>query len=760
MMPRPTAALLALCLLPACATSKLPAPPVPLSSQWSVPSILTDDDLAESLDEYWGMQESDAHRSALRDALLDAIAPRVQEALAVGAEDAAFASFEQALSLWTANELKAPITSTQLDAMAHAVLTAFAKQGQDARALTALAVLISLHPDDKGLASQFDEAASWADDAFSLEYGAGLHGSHLSLVAGDLSRDWPSPLVLAKATGWYSERESAIESAIGQRGFADELDALLGERGMIREAYGLARLYLRGGDLLQAAKQVNAIAGDSLADEPALRQALSTAAASTAQGSAYVELAKAFPQDPDVALAVCLLGTTRFPTDKAPAECAAVLALANGPDAGSTDGVDRSNAPNRRSLALAQRLLEHVVALDPSDSDQAQALGAIYGQRLIELSRTDDLGRIDDMLAVVLAWDQSLTQRFPSATPSPSPSDAYLLAGRGYLNAGEVARARTLFDRSIELAPTLDALEQRGDLEQRVGDPKEAIADFQQAAQLNEGKPEEQKIAAARLERKQGDAWAVAGDGQKSKAAYQAASTAWDQLLSSTLEPDLAAEGYVERGRVRYALGDQGGALADFDQALAAGPDNLQTYLDELSFLIPRGHLADALDVYHGLLRALDTYDATLRSKGIDCDYFRAYTSFWVLDLARIEGAAPDPLAEATLDGLAGSSWYDDLARYHLGDETEAEIDAKAVTPGERAELYFYQGMGGLADAKQAAANELWQKVVDTGMVSYLEFDMAQYFLSNGAPRTVGDKIARPSPDAAPDAKPVESKRI
>jgi len=59
---------------------------------------------------------------------------------------------------------------------------------------------------------------------------------------------------------------------------------------------------------------------------------------------------------------------------------------------------------------------------------------------------------------------------------------------------------------------------------------------------------------------------------------------------------------------------------------------------------------------------------------------------------------------------------------------------AAADTAGKRAEIYFYEGMRRLGDGHADDAQQLWQKVIDTRMFSFFEFDMASRYLRVGAP--------------------------
>jgi hypothetical protein len=53
-----------------------------------------------------------------------------------------------------------------------------------------------------------------------------------------------------------------------------------------------------------------------------------------------------------------------------------------------------------------------------------------------------------------------------------------------------------------------------------------------------------------------------------------------------------------------------------------------------------------------------------------------------------------------------------------------------------------------LADGKAEQAHGLWQKVIDTRMVSFFEFEMASRYLRGGAPSNA------PAPSFGPNGSP------
>src|SRR6185436_1924277 len=162
-------------------------------------------------------------------------------------------------------------------------------------------------------------------------------------------------------------------------------------------------------------------------------------------------------------------------------------------------------------------------------------------------------------------------------------------------------------------------------------------------------------------------------------------------------------------------------ALRSLARSIDMLPDRGSTYADVIAFLVPRGELEEALDAYH---RALG------RSEVID--YLKVYCSLWIIDLAHRAGQPEDPLAMAYLQSTDGAKWYDDLARWATGRQSEQAMLSRADAPARKAESSFYRAMRALSEGKKDEAKRLWQEVVGTDMMAFFEYDMAAYYLKHG----------------------------
>ncbi len=197
---------------------------------------------------------------------------------------------------------------------------------------------------------------------------------------------------------------------------------------------------------------------------------------------------------------------------------------------------------------------------------------------------------------------------------------------------------------------------------------------------------------------------------------------AWQKWQTLGLRPEARAEAYIYEAQSLYALGKKAKALDALEQAIDVDPERKETYADVIALLTTHGHLPEALDAYH---RALGRAEVS--------EYLKTYCSFWVIGLAGRAGMKPDELALDYLSRLTGSSWYVRLAQLVLGKMSYDRLLKEAKTVGNRAELDYYWGDRLAAEGKLQEARAMWQKVIETNMMAFYEYDMASYNLRHGA---------------------------
>jgi tetratricopeptide (TPR) repeat protein len=670
-----------------------------------------------------------------------------------------FESFRDALGLYEPSELWAtppriaPADRALLEPAAKLVVTLFSPRGADQQVALAVAALATLDGAAKEWPAELDAVVRWTDEASSIGEGGGFRRatSAVDVLEATLG-DWPAPVVVARLDGLYAERQKRFASALrhpvggGESSRRALSDLLLAHGDEMQRAVGsVAILYLRAGLIDRAARRAGELGGEA-GDDPDLRALLDTAARPDAPAAAYLALARRFlprieilggtapdAPEPVVAFRVLEAGLARHPGDPEllilSAHVARVLS----------------------SYFLAIRRLEEAAAVLERDPGSAELQGRISAE-LLELYFLRLRLRLDperdppafDEADVLRRRFAETRKRFQGADMKVRDADIDFELARSYLNVGQIDRAEPLFLRARdEGEPTAEVTTELANLALKRGDPRRAAQILREGLDALRAKGAERDTIGSvegrsRLERLLGDANDVAGDHDAAEVSWRGSLIGWERLMIEHLRRKsftASAEATLEVGRLLYLLGRHSEALQKFDEALEQDSDRDQSYIDMIAFLVQNGEADAAVSIHR---RAL------ARPTRAVSEYVKVYTSMWILDLTRRTNKVADPNAEAYLRTLdqrhgelrphRGAVWYHQLARYAVGKISYEQATAAADTPGKRAEIYFYEAMRRLADGKPDDAHQLWQKVVDTRMFSFFEFEMASRYLRLGAP--------------------------
>jgi tetratricopeptide (TPR) repeat protein len=710
-----------LLLVAACAHVHNQAPPssagASITPSGPVKAVASEEDYNSARAEYDALTVRSPDRAARRAALETWLAKQLRGDLDHGHVEEAYEQLKQMATLWDPAELSGKVKDDALRDAAVRIEQAFKKRGAHEEVMVALVLEMKLAPDDNTVRARYDEVSGWlrAGGATESEMGVMLDGR--GRVIDDLetvARLWPSPFVVDELTRLYFERHDAGIAndplGLGRRPRArgNDLRALLQGGPRPSTAYDLTRLYLRVSRPDLAVAKMAAIKTPQPGDEQ-IKKLIENWAGKSAQPTDALNIAGLLAQghdDVDVAERVCTDGAARFPSSAEPHLCAGQIAMV------------------RDRPVVAMREFEAARQLQPSNREIWQRLAQLWEQRLYALVNDENanLSQVEPQLKKVEAFHAAAQKQFPSEPLHPSLAGALFQVGRGYYNAGHMDKAMEYLERSMAVEPQATTLEQMGQIRLKKGDAKEAIAMFERAIAVPKSDKVEETIWRARLHRDLGDAHEAAGDAGAAESARRAALVDWDNLTQiGTLSTDGKAEFGIERAKLWYQLGDRDQSLASFESAIDAAPDRAATYPDVIAFLIPRGELDEALDTYH---RALGRNEVT--------EYIKVYCSLWIVDLARRAKQPVDPLASSYLSSTDGGKWYDDLARWATGRENEQQLLSHVDTPAKRAESSYYRAMRAVEAGDNDGAKKLWKEVVDTDMMAFFEYDMAQMFLRLG----------------------------
>lgn len=526
----------------------------------------------------------------------------------------------------------------------------------------------------------------------------------LEAVAAVLPTPWVTGLLdefYARELEFVTAAKSTTSSTSERRNQSDFL------------VYLRMRIHLRAGDLERAAEvgRASAKSNDLLTIVGLIRDAHGGASPAE-QKVALLDLIERFAPSDDSKM-------SPWTTEQSWAivhELAA-RALALQPD----------NAEARLALgrALAHRgqhraAVEHYeFALPHTDQHTPWAeLAEIYGM-LIEEDAQDDidlaLGRLDR----VEKFHQKAAKLWPDRPIEPGVSDSFVVVADGLVSQGRLSDARKLLDASIEISPTPAALELLGRLELRTGEWSAASDHFRSIMGLAFEDQLWRIHWEIRSRIRLGEVARLSDDADALSVQLEAALRQLETILNL---PQLPVEHrsslLVEHCRAEFLLGNVERGMNDFRSAVDLTPNEGSVYASPLTLAVLDQRWPAANEIY---LRAMAR--PALRPR------LKLYFSLWMLHFEGNVDLQATSTARQYVAQFEGEAWPAKLAEHSEGRLDFTSLLAAATERGEKAEAYFYAGLMQLKDGKRERAKGLLRRVLETEMISFVEYEMAQQML-------------------------------
>ncbi len=668
-----------------------------------LPAEVTSENLAEMLRVYHGLPTDAEARDVLRERLM-AYYGQSQSDLSTLDLPALGERLEAMTDLYTPGELTQGPVHEALVSVADAIVRKGNPRGDEARVLSGLLVLRTDGREEAE--SEYRLVAEWGEDARRELPTAMQRYTELIDVWEAHATLTPGPTVLQTLASLHVARRDAVMQALQE---GPQMVLQLGSLpAQVRRVAPLdvAAVYLREGLIVGAIDGVRAM-GEDGETEARLLTVLEQAREDDDDGAdALVELSEAYREvKPDVSRGVCRLGLQRFPNDPRFPTCLA-------------------------RIAAVTRDVENATAWYASAIELAPNLRALYDEALAQLDELLELGtlRQDAAAARQLAeraehlLDQR-DERWPDVASPIARSRIELLVGAAEMHAGNAGEAQRRLEASVAAQETANALMQLGTLELRRGDAEAATRHYRRALDLAEN-----PIERAELLERLGDAFGGAGNQEQSQRMYRQALQAWDRTAAELgQQPEarlLMARLQTRRGVLLDALGERERALQAFRSAVNAEPRLHETYATILSHLVSA---APDLDFAHEIFR-MSQRQLSLAPE------WKVYFALWVKAIAaRASGDAEGEIDVVLRENASVNGWSGQLARFGAGDLAYEELLEAADGTGESAEAHFYEGVRQL-ESDPGAAKALFERVLQTEMVSFYEYAMAQALL-----RTMAD---------------------
>jgi tetratricopeptide (TPR) repeat protein len=674
-----------------------------------VPERITDADYAEAVRVLHRMPMDDPRRDPVRQRIVAFLDRRGTSLLDVGQYDAVVEHFASITSLYDPEDLARGELPRQLEAPARFVRKHGSQRGDEGRAMAALWVLRALHPDDAALKREYDRVVSWGKAARSGLQNPLERYSGLIEVWEEHARLTPAPEVLDTLARLHMQRRDLVVRALRSGEGMSVGDVFGGVFGMAphhvlrRAPFEVAAVYLRHGDVASAITRIEAMGHVSDIEAQLLRVLQDARAEGDEGGDAIVELAEAYRDArPDVAFGLCRYGLRRSPHDPRFPTCLARVAAGEERYADATAWYARSIeiAPTQRGLydEALQKLNEFIErGLFDSEPAGARALASQAEQILSERVR-----------------------RWPASAPPVAPERLHLLVGTLEMNAGNAGVARRRLEQSLAEGETMEAVLSLALLEQRLGRAERAGELYRRALEAAPERTPADVLRRAEIRERLGDVLRGGGKADQAGAMYRRSAELLERVIPELEGPPLSLV-QVRRGVVLGRLGRSEESAEAFRRAMLAAPHWRETYAGILSHLaVAEPDPAFAHEVFRRARRQL-----TLEPE------WKVYFALWVALISGRTGEAPEgDVARLLRDLSSGAAWWARLAKLGAGALPYDDLLGEASSVGERAEAHFYEGARRLAAGDRAGARALFERTLETHMVSFYEYIMAQELLT------------------------------
>jgi tetratricopeptide (TPR) repeat protein len=680
--------------------------PAQSAATLALPDELDDQSYARIERAYSRLAPDDPQRPAIRVRLVQHLLREAEGAHRADEYDAAVEQLAAIAALYRPQELADGLVPELLP-LASYLRTEGERRGDEPRVLSALWLQKHLAQDKQEPAQQYQLLRRWSDETRRDLNGVGEHLKGLLEVLSEHARLTPAPEVLDVLAQLFIDRRNQLLSAIGPEAEAPP-DASLFSReefrdvsvALARAPLDIAGVYLEHQNFDEALARLRKLQGLT-GLEPRIRTILEVVVEEKAEApSALLALSRVYNEMRgfSVARALCLYGVRTFPKDARFPQCLGRLAALEDDYAESALEYAEATrlAPDERELYdEALEVLTNLMRGEMFDGDPSETRALAQQARSI----------LDERV-----------KRWPEVAPPVKVEELELAVALAEMSAGNIDEARAHLQASLDKRETTRALVQMGQINARTGQLEEAQRFYARALERTTVRDVEEARLRAQVLEQLGDVKRAAGKKPEALAHYADALVLWEGALKSNPEEIERAFAEIRRGVLLARLDRTAEALDAFELAMQAVPYDRETYAQVLSFMVVA---APSLEVANSILSRAQ------RQLTLDPEW-RTYFGLWVqLIAARTRSPVPADVTKLLTRLARSDTWWGRLAQFGTGTLDHTQLSALAKTRGEGVEADFYEGARRLAKGEMVEARALFQRVIDSRMVSFFEYQMA-----------------------------------
>ena len=637
-------------------------------------------------------------RLALRDRLIASVLSQAQSLADVGDYEGVVFEVSRLTMLLSPSDYAAGVLPKYVEPIAKHIADRGGSLGDEGYVLAANFMLERL-TGDALYQRRYDAVATWGREARANLDTVSEQYAGLISVWSDHADLTPAPEVLDTLAGLHIAGRDAVSAETAEDRHRLGIG---GERQLRLAPLNVAAVYLAHGDIKSAITKVESMgAGGEL--QLRLLDLMRAAQSSDETGAAATfELVEGYRvARADVAAGLCRSALVRFPQDHRFPTCMARVAADSEQFADAT-------AWYVIAIELAPEMMElYDEALGQLDEFIKTRLADPHPERSSALARGAE---------TILAERQA---RWQNSEPPIAPNELEFLIGMLEMNAGHADEAQERFEKSLEKDEDPGALSQLGLLLERTGRPDEAEQRYRRALALAPSDSLADDLQRADILENLGNTARTQGKGREMTAHYKGALRAWTEARDQVDGPT-AALVELRRGVLLDNLGRHEEAVDAFENAMSHAPQWRDVYASILAHLVsapPDFELASSVWRRSQLQLTLPPE-------------WKVYFTLWIQLITARAGQPPAEDHTDLLRRLGGSSnWWGKLASFGAGDLDYAGLISVASSIGEETEALYYEGSRLFIAGDRQGARDQFQRVLDTKMVSFFEYEMARKLL-------------------------------
>ena len=654
------------------------------------------------------MPLDDPERLGLRDRLIASVLSQAQSLADVGDYEGVVLEVGRLTMFLSPGDYAAGVLPKYVEPIAKHIADRGGRLGDEGNVLAANFILERLTGDEI-YQRRYDDVATWGREARANLDTVSEQYAGLISVWVDHAYLTPAPEVLDTLAGLHIAGRDAVSAETVENRHRLGIG---GERQLRLAPLNVAAVYLTHGDIRSAITKVESMGpGGEL--QLRLLDLMRTAHSSDEAGAAATyELVEGYRlARPDVAAGLCRSALLRFPQDYRFPTCMARVAADSEQFADAT-------AWWVIAIEVEPEMIElYDEALGQLDEFIKTRLEDPHPERSSALARGAE---------TILAERQ---KRWPDSRPPIAPNELEFLIGMLEMNAGHAGEAQQRFEKSIEKDPDPGAMTQLGLLLERTGHPKEAEQQYRRALALAPSDSLANDLQRADILENLGNTARAQGRAKEMASRYRVALQAWNEARDQ-VEGPTAAIVEMRRGVLLDHLRRHDEAVDAFENAMSHAPQWRDVYAGILSHLVsapPDFELASSVWRRSQLHLTLPPE-------------WKVYFTLWIqLIAARADQPPVEEHAQLLRRLGGGSNWWGKLASFGAGDLDYAGLMSVASSLGEETEALYYEGSRLFIAGERQAARDQFQRVLDTNMVSFFEYEMARKLLLEqeraGAPK-------------------------